>query len=143
MYEKQTFGQRLPTLHEFIPAISRAIDTQFGGRQRLVENKRIRYFHTDKMIRKALEDASWELNPVGMKTFYDTILLFEKRNSSLWRKTVKSKKNMNREKNLTKQMVKLAHALLMDRICSVDMLFFTARSSIFLCLILRICIMHC
>ena len=74
MYEKQTFGARLPTLHEFIPA-----PAQFGGRQRLVENKRIRYFHKDKLTRKALEDASWELNPVGTKTFYDTIMFFEKR----------------------------------------------------------------
>ena len=79
MFERQTFGPRLPTLQEFIPAIAKAIDQQFGGRQRLVENQRIKYFHKDKVIHKALEDASWELNPVGIKTFYDSILMFEKR----------------------------------------------------------------
>ena len=79
MYERQTFGQRLPTLHEFVPAIAKAIDQQFGGRQRLVENKRITYFHKDRLLNKALEDASWKLNPVGMKTFYDAIILHEKR----------------------------------------------------------------
>ena len=70
---------RLPSLNEFIPAIAIAIDEQFGKRQRLVENKRIKYFHEDPTFRQALEEASWELNPTGMQVFFDKIELYEKR----------------------------------------------------------------
>ena len=44
-----------------------------------MENQWIKYFHKDKVINKALEEAKWDLNPVGIKTFYDSILIFEKR----------------------------------------------------------------
>ena len=79
MYEQQLFGYRLPTLHEFIPAISKALDQQFGGRHRLVENKRIKYFHKERIMNNALEEASWDMNPIGMKLFFENINLYELR----------------------------------------------------------------
>ena len=78
MYQKQQFGGRLPTLNDLIPAIGKAIDQQFGSRQRLVENKRIQYYHADKIMHQALEEASWELNPTGMKVFYEKINMYGK-----------------------------------------------------------------
>ena len=83
MYEKQIFGHRLPSLDEFIPAISKALDQQFGGRHILVENKRIQYFHKDPIMKQALDAASWELNPIGIKLFYENINLYELRLSNL------------------------------------------------------------
>ena len=53
MYEKQIFGHRLPSLNEFIPAISKALDQQFGRRHILVENKRIQYYHKDGRMLQA------------------------------------------------------------------------------------------
>ena len=79
MYEKQIFGYRLPTLDEFIPAISKALDQQFGHRHILVQNKRIQYFHKDPQMKEALDIASWELNPIGMKLLYENINLYELR----------------------------------------------------------------
>ena len=79
MYEQQIFGHRLPSLNEFIPAIAKALDQQFGGRHILVENKRIQYFHKDPQMKRALEAASWELNPIGMKLLYENINLYELR----------------------------------------------------------------
>ena len=70
MYEQQIFGRRLPTLDEFIPAISKALDQQFGGRHVLVENKRIQYYHKDTRMKEALQKASWVLNPIGMQLLY-------------------------------------------------------------------------
>ena len=78
-YQKQQFGNRLPSLQDFIPAIAKAIDEQFGSRQRLVQNKRITYYHADPMMHQALEQASWELNPTGMKLFFNKIEMHEKR----------------------------------------------------------------
>ena len=83
MYEQQIFGYRLPTLHEFIPAISKALDQQFGGRHKLVQNKRIRYFHKDRRMKQALDDASWDLNPIGMQLLYENINLYELRLSNM------------------------------------------------------------
>ena len=79
LYQTQQFGSRLPSLTELIPAITKAIDQQFGTRQRLVENKRIKFHHSDKRMDDALEEASWDLNPTGMKIFYDKINMFEMR----------------------------------------------------------------
>ena len=79
MYEQQIFGRRLPTLDEFIPAISKALDQQFGGRHVLVENKRIQYYHKDTRMKEALQKASWVLNPIGMQLLYENINLYELR----------------------------------------------------------------
>ena len=79
LYQSQEFGKRLPTLTDLIPSIAKAIDQQFGNRQRLVENKRTVYQHADSNINSALEAASWDLNPTGIKLFYDKILMYEKR----------------------------------------------------------------
>ena len=78
LYQSQEFGKRLPTLTDLIPSIAKAIDQQFGNRQRLVENKRTVYQHADININSALEAASWDLNPTGIKLFYDKILMYEK-----------------------------------------------------------------
>lgn len=69
MYEKQVFGQRTPTLEAFIPMISEVLDTQFRARQILAVNKTPRYFHPIPAVQKALESASWVLNPLGMKLY--------------------------------------------------------------------------
>ena len=69
----------MPSLTELIPAIAKAIDQQFGARQRLVENKRIQIYHSDRRMSQTLEEASWELNPTGMKIFHDQIKMFDKR----------------------------------------------------------------
>ena len=50
LYQSQEFGKRLPTLTDLIPSIAKAIDQQFGNRQRLVENKRTVYQHADSML---------------------------------------------------------------------------------------------
>ena len=79
LYQTQQFGKRLPTLHDLVPAIAKAIDDQFGNRQRLVENKRMQYHHPDRLMHQALQEASWELNPTGIKLFYDQIKMYDKR----------------------------------------------------------------
>ena len=78
-YEKQQFGQRLPSLNEMIPSISRAIDKRFLIRRNLVGHKRLKYYHENATLREALEEASWILNPIGMKVFFDNIKLCEQR----------------------------------------------------------------
>ena len=77
--ERQTFGQRTPSLHEMIPHISAAIDHRFLIRRNLVGNKRIKYYHQDPVLQEALDTASWILNPLGIKLFFDNIKMSEKR----------------------------------------------------------------
>ena len=79
MFEKQIFGHRRPSLHEMIPGISKAIDRRFLLRSILVGNKRIKYYHPDPIFYQALEEASWSLNPIGMKLFYENIQIYETR----------------------------------------------------------------
>ena len=83
LYQAQQFGSRLPSLHELVPAIGKAIDDQFGARQRLVQNKRIQYHHPDRQMQQVLEEASWELNPTGMRVLYDQINMFVKRRANM------------------------------------------------------------
>ena len=82
-YEKQAFGQRTPSLHEMIPYISMAIDKRFLLRKILVGNKRMRYFHEELEFQEALDQASWVLNPTGMKLLYNCIEWFEKRRDQM------------------------------------------------------------
>ena len=77
--EKQTFGQRIPSLHEMIPHIGAAIDHRFLIRRNLVGNKRIKYYHKDPLLQEALDTASWILNPIGIKLFFENIKISEKR----------------------------------------------------------------
>ena len=79
MFEKQQFGQRSPSLHEMIPKISKALDQRFLLRKRMTGNKRIKYFDPDPRFHTALEDASWCLNPLGMKILFDNFKLCQKR----------------------------------------------------------------
>ena len=79
MFEKQQFGHRSPSLHEMIPKISAAIDQRFLLRKILTGNKRIKYYHPDPRFQTALEDASWCLNPIGMKLLFTNLKLLEKR----------------------------------------------------------------
>jgi hypothetical protein len=83
MFEKQTFGQRSPSLHEMIPQISSAIDKRFLLRTFLVGNKRIKYYHSEPRFQTALDQASWSLNPTGMKLFFVNIKLCEKRQDKM------------------------------------------------------------
>ena len=78
MFERQTFGQRTPSLNEMIPHISAAIDRRFLIRRNLVGNKRLKYYHENPLLKEALEKASWVLNPTGMKLLFDNIKLCEK-----------------------------------------------------------------
>ena len=78
-YEKQSFGARTPTLHELIPVISSAIDKRFHLRQLLVSHKRIKYYHAHPKIQEALDQASWILNPTGLKIFFSSIKQCEQR----------------------------------------------------------------
>ena len=77
-YEKQTFGQRSPSLNEMIPCIGAMMDRRFLERKLLVGNKRIKYFHKVPIFQDALNEASWQLNPVGIKLLFECIKLAEK-----------------------------------------------------------------
>ena len=66
-----------------IPSISRALDKRFLIRRNLVGHKRLKFYHENPTLREALEEASWILNPIGMKLLFDNIKLCEQRWSKL------------------------------------------------------------
>ena len=54
------------------------MDRRFLERKLLVGNKRIKYFHKVPIFQEALNEASWQLNPVGIKLLFECIKLAEK-----------------------------------------------------------------
>jgi len=83
LYEKQLFDQRIPVLQEMISKIAQALIKRLLLRRLRTENKRVKYQSTDPTIDAALEEASWKLNPIGNKLFYDSIILACKRQDSM------------------------------------------------------------
>ena len=83
LYEKQLFGQRIPVLQEMIPKIAQALSKRLLLRRLRTENKRVKYHSPDPTIDAALEEASWKLNPIGNKLFYESINLACKRQDSM------------------------------------------------------------
>ena len=61
-----------------IPCIGAMMDRRFLERKLLVGNKRIKYFHKVPIFQDALNEASWQLNPVGIKLLFECIKLAEK-----------------------------------------------------------------
>ena len=62
-----------------IPAISSAIDKRFLLRSLTTCHKRIKYHNNDPSCQAALDEASWSLNPIGLKLLNDNFKLCFKR----------------------------------------------------------------
>ena len=58
-----------------IPYIGDTIDKRYFVRKLLVGNKRIRYYNECPLFQEALDQASWILNPTGLKLFFESIKL--------------------------------------------------------------------
>ena len=82
-FERVLFGQKTPTLSEFIPAIGKIIQQQFRNRQIRCDNKRLVIFHESPKFQEALESASWKLNPLGLSVFHQAILMYEKKKANM------------------------------------------------------------
>ena len=79
LFESQQFGHRSPSLQEMIPAISCAIDKRFLLRSLTTAHKRIKYHNDDPRCQTALDEASWSLNPIGLRLLNDNFKLCFKR----------------------------------------------------------------
>ena len=66
-----------------IPKIAQALSKRLLLRRLRTENKRIKYHSPDPTIDAALEEASWKLNPIGNKLFYESINLACKRQDKM------------------------------------------------------------
>ena len=66
-----------------IPKIAQALSKRLLLRRLRTENKRVKYHSPDPTIDAALEEASWKLNPIGNKLFYESINLACKRQDKM------------------------------------------------------------
>ena len=82
-YQKSEFGRRKPTISQLIPAIMTIIESNFDIRDRLAGCKNLRIWHEKDIFRNALEEASYQINSMGLAVFHKQIILTEKREDKM------------------------------------------------------------
>ena len=82
-YSAVEFGTRIPSLSELVTVLPKVLDKRSNERENNSTNRRLIFrFPEDKLVDKALEDASWKLNEGGYRVFYQEMkaAIFKKEN---------------------------------------------------------------